>query len=237
MKLGDWLNEYDREVRLVPALLAALPLAFAAVGLGLAGNPLVGTVVGALIAVGAPLFVAKQVGNRGRQLEEELFEKWGGPPTTLLLLPAAGAPIGGVRAQRRDRLEKLTGHSLPRDADLDAIGADQYRAATLWLITNTRDHAKFPVVWTELKAYGFERNLLGIRPVGLAACLSASAALAAGVVAGLFGAHVAVLPCAMLCLASLLAGLLWWRIPGEERVRLVAFRYAERLLDASAALH
>src|SRR5688572_7654714 len=63
---GSWLDEYDREARLVPALLAVLPLAFAVIGLGFEDNPLLLSIVGALVGVGVPMVVAKQVADRGR---------------------------------------------------------------------------------------------------------------------------------------------------------------------------
>jgi hypothetical protein len=233
---GSWLDEYDREARLVPALFALVPVVLAGVGLGFADNLLLGAGTGILITVGAPMLVAKQVANRGRHLEKSLFAAWGGPPTTLKLVPPADAPLGEIRKQRRDRLEQATGITLPTSSTLNLVDAETYQAAVYWLITNTRDHVRFPVVWTELKSYGFERNLLGLRPLGLASSAASVMALAAGLVAGLLGAEVASIPLAILCAVCVAIGLAWWFGPNEQRVRVVADRYAERLLDATNAV-
>jgi hypothetical protein len=236
MNWGSWLDEYDREARLVPALLALLPLVLAAVGLGFEKNAILVTVVGILLAVGLPMIVAKQVANRGRALEESLFAKWGGPPTTLaLLLPAIG-PAGEVLRQRRARLEHLTGIGLPTASTLTHTDADVYKAAVRWLIENTRDRSKFPVVWAELKSYGFERNLLGMRTVGVITSAISAVALAIGLVAGARGANLSVATNATLMAVCIGAGLSWWFVPRETRVRVAANRYADRLLDASAGL-
>jgi hypothetical protein len=233
---GSWLDEYDREARLVPALFVLLPLVLAAVGLGFEDNPLLGAVIGILFAVGAPMLVAKQVANRGRHLEKSLFAGWGGPPTTLALVPPADAPLGEIRQQRRDRLERATGIALPTSSTLTPTDAESYQAAVSWLITNTRDHVRFPVVWAELKSYGFERNILGLRPFGLASSAISVIALGASLVAGVLGADVALARLAILCVMCVAIGLAWWFGPNEQRVRVVADRYAERVLDATNAL-
>lgn len=237
MTWRSWLDEYDREARLVPALFALVPVVLAAVGLGFADNPLLGASIGILIAAGAPMLVAKQVANRGRDLEKTLFTGWGGPPTTLKLMPPADALLGEIRKQRRERLEQATGITLPTSSTLNPTDAETYQAAVYWLITNTRDHLRFPVIWTELKSYGFERNLLALRPLGLASSAASVIALAAGgVIVGLLGAEVALAPLAILCAVCSAIGLAWWLGPNEQRVRVVAGRYAERLLDATNAL-
>jgi hypothetical protein len=236
MTWGSWLDEYDREARLGPALFAMLPLVLAAVGLGIEENPVLVTVVGVLLAVGVPMIVAKEVANRGRALEEILYLKWGAPPTTLALLPPAAGAAGEVLRQRRARLEAVSGIALPTDPRLTPADAETYKAAVRWLIDNTRDHAEFPVVWAELKSYGFERNLLAIRTVGVITSSIGAVVLAGGVVAGAFGANQPIGTNAALMAACIAIGLGWWFVPSETRVRAVANRYADRLLDSSAAL-
>jgi hypothetical protein len=233
---GSWLDEYDREARLVPALLAILPLALAAIGLGFNDNPILLTVVGVLVAVGAPMVVAKQVADRGRAVEEALYVKWGAPPTTLMLVPPSDEPIGEILQQRRARLEQASGISLPTDPTLTDVATEKYQAAVRWLIENTRDHNTFPVVWSELKTYGFERNSLGLRRAGILSSLAGILALIAGAVAGAYGAPLSVSATVVLAGACAVVGLWWWRVPSEDRVRTAADRYAARLLDAAALL-
>lgn len=236
MNWGSWLDDYDREARLVPALVAVLPLTLTAIGFGIQSNARLVSVAAVLVAVGVPSIVAKQVADRGRALEAQLFAKWGGPPTTLILVPPAGGPSGEIQQQRRARLEKASGICLPASPSLVSADVETYQAAVRWLIENTRDRARFPVVWSELKNYGFERNALGLRNVGIWSSGLGALALTAGALAGVLGAHLSIGTSAALGAICALVGLWWWRIPSEERVRAAADRYAERLLDTSAAL-
>lgn len=182
------------------------------------------------------MVVAKQVADRGRAVEVALYAKWGAPATTLMLMPPADGPMGELLMQRRTRLERVSGVNLPTGRALSDSAAESYRAAARWLIENTRDRARFPVVWSELKNYGFERNSLGIRLVGVLTSALGTAILLASAAAGASGADLAIVTNAVLAGVCAIVGLWWWRVPSESRVRTAADRYAERLLDASAQL-
>lgn len=236
MNWGSWLDEYDRQARLVPALLTILPLVLAAIGLGFGDNGILVSVIAALLAVGVPMVVAKQVADRGRAIEATLFVKWGAPPTTLMLVPPAEGPIGEILRQRRARLERVSGIELPTNPALTDSAVETYEAAIRWLIENTRGHSKFPVVWAELKPYGFERNAFGLRRIALCSSCLGVLVLAAGALAGALGVDLSVGANVTLTGASALVGLWWWRVPSENRVRAAADRYAARLLDTSAVL-
>src|SRR5215218_4103235 len=206
MNWGNWLDEYDREARLVPALVAILPLVLTAIGLGLENNMILASVIAALLAVGVPMIVAKQVADRGRAVEAKLFTKWGAPPTTLMLVPPADGPSGEIQRQRRARLEKASGISLPTNPALTGSEVETYQAAVRWLVENTRDHTRFPVVWAELKTYGFGRNALGLRSIALFTSALGVLALTAGATAGALGAHLSVGTNAALSAVCALAG-------------------------------
>jgi len=231
---GSWLDEYDREARLVPALLAILPLALTAIGLGVQDNAILVSVIAALLAVGVPMVVAKQVADRGRTIEAALFARWGAPPTTLMLVPPAEGPMGEILRQRRARLEQASGISLPTNPALTDSALETYQAAVRWLIENTRDRTRFPVVWAELKTYGFERNALGMRSTALCSSCLGVAVMVAAAIAGALGADLSVGVNVVLAGACALVGLWWWRVPSESRVRAAADRYAARVLDTSA---
>ncbi|MGQ0846277.1 MAG: hypothetical protein ACT4QF_19310 [Sporichthyaceae bacterium] len=236
MKWASWLDEYDREARLAPALLALLPIILAAIGLGVQQHRGAVAIVGICVAVGVPMVVAKQVADRGRSVESRLFLQWGAPPTTLLLVPPDDAAMGEMQRQRRARLEQISGITLPASPRLSDADVETYQAAVRSLIEHTRDRTKFPVVWSELKNYGFERNTLGLRKVGAAGSSVSTLALLGGAVSGLSGGPVSVPVTLALAMVCALIGLAWWRIPSEQRVRAAANRYAERLLDAAAVL-
>lgn len=236
MNWGSWLDEYDREARLAPAMLALLPLALIAIGLGMENNAILTSVVAALLAVGAPVILAKQVADRGRVIEASLFAKWGAPPTTLMLVRPVEGASRYIQQQRRTRLEKACGISLPTNPVLSDADLETYQAALRWLVENTRDHTRFPVVWAELKAYGFERNTLGLRTMALFTAAIGVLTLTAGAITGTLSADLSPRPNLALAATCALAGLWWWRVPSESRVRAAADRYAERILDTTAIL-
>jgi hypothetical protein len=110
-----------------------------------------------------------------------------------------------------------------------------FHSATLALRSKTRDRQRFPLVYAENKSYGFERNLLGIRPEGL--LMSAVACVTLGLAVLIELVLRTPLQLTPLCVAlgatCLLAGFwTWW--PTPARVRSAGDRYAEQLIDAAA---
>src|SRR5207248_5457008 len=90
---------------------------------------------------GGTFFLATFARNRGRSLEANLWDSWGGPPTTQLLRHRGPAnPV--LRMRWHERLSKLVQRKLPTAAEEDAAptAADAvYHAATRLLIDKTRD--------------------------------------------------------------------------------------------------
>jgi hypothetical protein len=107
-------------------------------------------------------------------LEEPLFAKWGGPPTTQFLRHR-DLHIDEVSKERFHAiLAKGIGRQLPSagQEEADPLAADAiYDAATVWLRGQTRDTKRFPLVFKENVSYGFHRNALGIRFLGVLVAL------------------------------------------------------------------
>ena len=125
-----WLDDYERHARLVPGFLVLLPLAVAAIGIGVNDYPFAAIAVGAFVVLGGPVALASIVRERGVALQERLFEAWGGPPTTQLLR-ATGGPSDPDRDRRRSAVESAVGVDLPSATDeaTDAATADVRRTA------------------------------------------------------------------------------------------------------------
>lgn len=229
-----WLDEYERSARLVPGLLVLAPLVVAGVALGVPDAPWSSTVAGSLLALIGPILLAKYVGNRGRAAEPRLYDKWGGPPSTgLLRMPTTGS-AGPVLEQRRRNAERVSNLVLPTAPSTPEDGS--FEAATRVLRSLTTDRTKFPLVFAELKSYGFERNLYAIRSEGRTSCSVSLAILLVDLIV-LLSRHDDASAVAMLGVAAeLLLGLFWCFWPSEGRVRDAGTRYAERLLDGAAAL-
>ena len=231
---GYWLDDYERSARLMPGLLAIAPIVVAALGFGVPAAIWPSSIGAALAVIVGPVLLAKYVRSRGLAREDKLYRRWGAPPTTLLLRPPPSG-AGAILAQRRAHVERVTGVELPSHAHND--DPETYQAAILILRSKTGDHARFPTVFAELKGYGFERNLLGIKPEGLV--LSGFATLALGVAAIIDALRDTSLNLTSLTIAFVAAALLvifWTTWPNPRRVRRAGDKYAERLIDAAAAV-
>src|ERR1022692_1635014 len=206
LKLFD---HYSFRARLQPALLTLLPAAvgiFAWTGPGAKWQSALWTLFG---TVGGTFFLAILARNLGKQLEPDLWQSWGGSPTTQLLRHSGmGNPV--LRERWHKFLSKLLGRSLPtsQEEQADPKAADDiYNAGIKLLINKTRDVKKFHLLYKENVQYGYCRNLLAMRLMGLIFSLLGSVACLAS---GLWNAHVGeskIYP--WVCLATDLMFLAW----------------------------
>lgn len=232
-----WLDDYDRNARLVPGLLLISPIVISLVGFGVRDNPVVAVICGVLVSFGAPVLLAKHVRRRGKRLERQLYTTWGGRPTTILLRPEQDGSIGPLKQQRRQQLERISGVKLPASSATSATDDESYETAMATLLAKTADHASFNKVYVELKNYGFERNLRGVRRDGITASFAAAAALALGVLASMLDwIDLPLTPLFMATAVVFPVGLFWIFWPTEERVREAADTYAQRILDEAVNL-
>jgi hypothetical protein len=79
------LDEYDRNARLKPALLAILPASLLITSLGSGFTTAAGLLAGSLTAVGFTYVLAEFGRDWGKQKEPYLFALWGGKPTVAKL--------------------------------------------------------------------------------------------------------------------------------------------------------
>jgi len=224
-----WLDSYERRARLIPGLVLVAPIAVTIVMFGFKDDPLVAWIVGALTAFGAPVVLANFVRHKGLEVEDHLYQSWGGKPTDQLLQ-------GGQPAQRdswRAAVEAVSGRQLPTLGQPDAAG--QCDAAVKVVISKTR--SGFKLLFNENRNYGYERNLYGLRKLGRSVaggCLGFSA-IAVGLLIGVAHRKTrAEWVIGLIALAGLM--LLWIFLPSEKRTRTTAFKYAGQLFDAAVEL-
>jgi hypothetical protein len=220
----------------VPVLVVVLPPIFL-LGAGIISSARVGIFAGLAITGVAAVF--GQLGrDRGKRLEPGLWESWGGTPT-LQQLRYRGTTDTAAVGRLHSRIEQVLGDPLPSDQEEqdDAPAADaRYTEATRRLIALTTDHARFPLVFAENINYGMRRNLLGLRPIGIAVCLAT--VLAAALLLGLAGGH---LPQRAARYApglgvALIELLFWIAVVSRNWVRMPAEAYASRLMESIEVL-
>jgi hypothetical protein len=235
------MDRYDREARLAPALLIALPAVLAAFAwfpelrsLG----PAIVTLLGASGAVG---WMAQLGRDRGSKLQPELYARWGGQLSIAALRHRDTLIPEPLKTRYHAFLARaVPGIQLPsaEDEARDPEAADRaYEAACAWLLAQTRDKKGFSLLFEENINYGFRRNFWGLKPLALAVSgLTLFASLA-----GLGACYVrdGRLPPteavgATLFVALYFALVLFWIRPDWVRVAAVAF--ARKLLEACDVL-
>ena len=232
-------DEYSRNARLKPALLVGLPVAFLAATYGLKFTVLLGAMYGPLAAAGVTFLLAQLSRDFGVWRQARLFKNWGGKPSVLKLRHCDPSLNRIMRARYHARAAELLGRPMPSAAEesADPEAADSiYDAFCALLLERTRDTKVFRLLFQELMNYGFRRNLLGMKPIGLSLCLACLAVQAVSVVhAFRLTGHVEILGALFLGVEAFLL-LCWVSVIRPDWVRRAADAYAERLLSASEQL-
>lgn len=168
-------DAYERKARLYPAMLVLVPPVTLAVSLLDVAPKLDKGLAGMLVTFGVLYLLATIARELGKRREGGLFESWGGKPTTQALRHRHPMFDPVTKARYHSFLGKHLGMNFPTAADeqRDPIAADNvYQAAGQWLLEKTRDRKKFGLLFLENIAYGFRRNCLGLRPLGIAVALA-----------------------------------------------------------------
>ncbi|MCI3206446.1 MULTISPECIES: hypothetical protein [Pandoraea] len=234
-------DAYDRKARLVPALLAIAPL-FLVLVLRMDEWPFLAKLGSAAVALGGLWLLTDVARSMGKSKEAQLYRSWGGKPSVQLLRHSNAEVDGFTKMRYHACLSKKTGTAMPTPAEEndDPRQADaRYDSASRWLLDNTRDKARFPLLASENITYGFRRNGYGIRAVGLLIC-------ALTFLWGLVGAplhqpdalleFVSRPKTAVSLLICVVMAVLWLAYFRATTVRTAAFTYANELLRSCERL-
>jgi hypothetical protein len=169
--MTDWTSKFDGytlRARLYPAFLTIFPLSCTVSILW--GKPSFEVLVPLAVSIGVIFFIGNFVRSRGQSLEERLVVRWDGLPTTRMLRYRETSNVGLLQ-RRRSQLERRFDISLPTRSQerRNPAGADDvYVMATRLLISYARERrSEYPLLHDENINYGFRRNLLAMKPVGV----------------------------------------------------------------------
>lgn len=225
-------GSYTLLARVVPVASVVVPSAFL-VGAGIISGARLGLAAGAVMLVASAL--AGQLGrDRGKRLEPSLWKGWGGAPT-LRRLRYHDADDPTTVTRLHQQLASLLGEPLPSEAEeaADPPAADKrYWQATRSIIARTRDHDRFHLVFSENINYGMRRNVLGVKPIGIAVA-GLTGALALGLLltaSGTFGQRLARYGPGLA--VAILALIFWIVVVTSDWVKVPAEAYAERLIES-----
>lgn len=225
-------DAYSFPARVLPVLVVFLP-PLVLLGGGVVSGARGGILSGAVLTVLGAL--AAQLGrDRGKRLEPELWQGWGGSPT-LRRLRFAAAADASVVARLHKRIERVLGDALPtseEEASAPAAADARYEEATRRLIGMTRDRERFRLLFAENVNYGMRRNLLGLRTIGIV--VASTTFVVAGLLIAVAGGTVAdgASRYAPAAAVSVLALIVWLTVVNRTWVQVPAEAYADRLMEA-----
>ncbi len=171
--LKGLFDAYSRQARLYPALLTLLPLLLTL----LAWVPALVTIdqllIGIAVACGVLYFLSDVARTAGKRLEPKLLEEWGGWPTTIWLRHSDNHLSAEVKRRYHSFLSSRPATAaMPTQEEEKqdpATSDERYAASVMWLKEQCRG-ADFALVHRENAIYGFRRNLLGLKPIGVGIC-------------------------------------------------------------------
>ncbi len=235
--LGNLFDGYSRRARIAPAFIATLPVTLVCMVLipSLARWNKLWLLA---TASGMMILIDQLVRDKGRAIQPALWREWGGPPTTQGLRHR-GSQNTALLARQHKKLSLLLGEPMPskRQELRNPQKADEaYETAVKYLISRTRDTTAFRLIFLENCHYGFRRNMLGIRNIGLGVSMTVLLGTLGAVFVSLHGLVVWRAGFALVAVVSLLLGVFWWRVVDSDWVRSAATNYAERLLDSLEVL-
>lgn len=171
MNFPGFFDPYGRQARLQPALLAFFPLFLTCAVWFPALYEFATGLVALAFACGFTVALAHFSRARGRAVEASLFTLWGGKPTTIWLRSRDSSLDAYTKARYHSFFEEnIQGWTRPTIAEEKNTPEDsdlRYETAVKWLLENTRDTTKYPLVFKELVSYGFRRNVFGLRFTGI----------------------------------------------------------------------
>jgi hypothetical protein len=180
INLASVFDSYGRQARLYPGLLTLFPplLTLIAWFPGLITSSIGATLLTIASSCGFLYGLAVLSRSRGKRVEKRLLRKWGDWPTTIWLRHRGEY----LQAQTLQRYHQFLTANVPHlalpsaeEEKLDPRNADfAYASGVKWLQEHCRGK-EFPLVEKENTDYGFRRNLLGMRPIGLTAATMAIA--------------------------------------------------------------
>lgn len=168
LDLAKILDEYDLRARLLPALIvSAPPLAAAVTCIPAATSEWI--FLTPLLEVPFVYLLMHMARTEGYKIEDRLFATWGGKPTTAMLRHRDTRIDPMTKERYKTTITELAEIKFPAAADesADAAKADAAYGSAIRRLIEFRRGEGFPLVFKENCNYGFARNLLGLKNIGL----------------------------------------------------------------------
>lgn len=230
-------DEYNRRSRLAPALSALFP-AIVCTFVWLPGvYKFSASIVTIAIACGFLLFLANISRELGKSRQGALYEKWNGTPTTRFLRHHDNTINKHTKKRYHSFLAttdtQLSMPTVDEEANNPDAADDVYEAKVDWLVAHTRDKKVFELLFEENMVYGYQRNMLGMKPIGVVISVVSLCGCLFGTY--LIGAWKDPMKLMTICISAFALGL-WVFVVTEAWVKSAADEYATRLLASCDVL-
>jgi hypothetical protein len=225
--ISDWFDRYSLQARLAPALLSLFPaILLVALQFPLLYDTAAG-LVGLALVCGVLTLASHFARTRGKKVEQRLNARWGGRPTTRFLLNDS------YELDERTRKRYLThfSNNIP-EWSLGEEPTLDIDSAVRWLLEKTRDTTVYSLIFKENISYGFRRNCLGMKPVGLFVAVLCVMYWSVQIYFAYTDAY-GIDPTHMIGLSTCIFLLIWWLfIVGDSWVKEAGNAYAKALLGS-----
>ncbi len=231
-------DAYTWRARVLPVYFTAAPAVLAVAAALPEGLTLPLGGASAIVFLSFPYFMGQVASDFGKRREPALWDSWGGPPTTRFLRHDNGEVNAATRVRIHTQLRAL-GLRVPT---ADEEESDREHALVLYasavdeLRRQTRDSRRFNLLYKTNIEYGFRRNLLGLKPTGVAITTLALLVTAWSLYRGWHTDGVVPPVSLITTLLNTCIALGWLVGVRAKTVRTTAERYAQRLLEAALDL-
>jgi hypothetical protein len=115
--------------------------------------------------------------DQGKKMEKQLFDRWGGKPTTVVLRWSDSHFDVFTKQRYRKALSTMASLNLPSEAEEvnDPVRADQAYESCIRALLEKRRGKTHRLIFNENCNYGFVRNLLGLKTTGMVIALASLA--------------------------------------------------------------
>lgn len=219
------IDQYSLKARVYPFVIVLFPLLILGISISFKFDTIL-TSLSSLGVISIFTYLFSQLGrDLGKKKEKKLWKSWGGAPTTLIMQDSEYIDIH-TKKRYTEKLENIC----PAN---DIVEDDEkLKYWTKFLISNTRDTKKFRLLFKENISYGFRRNLLGLKPIGIAVLFLTL--ILNFLINSNWSLNIESISTNLIIanVAYFILLVFWILIVSDNWVKIPAFSYAERLFES-----
>lgn len=229
------MNTYSLKARIYPVILSLLPILIIGILFSIEFQNFYQG-LGSIGLSGVLFFLFSQLGrDRGKKKEKQLWEEWGGSPTTQLFRFSNDTIDSITKKTYHDTMNKLVSSSvipsIEEEEKSPEICDEVYKSWTKLLLSKTRDTSKFNLLFSENINYGFRRNMYGLKPFSIIVILLLCVVIWISNYLTNNGFNFMDKSTLVQQFILMISLVFWVFVVSKEWIKVPAFSYGERLLE------